>query len=131
MKTKSIFIALFTFLFVSGMFAKNEKVVFSVSMDCISCQKKIEKNMSFEKGVKALDVQLEKNTVAVTYDDTKTDIAKLQKGFKKTGYDAVEIKADTSCKDKTEGECSDSKDKSSTACSETCKDGKSTAKSSK
>lgn len=131
MKTKSIFIALFTFLFVGGMFAKNEKVVFSVSMDCISCQKKIEKNISFEKGVKALDVQLVENTVAVTYDDTKTDIAKLQKGFKKIGYDAVEIKADACCKDKKEGECCKSKDKASTECAETCKDGKKSAECAK
>ncbi len=123
MKTKSIFIALFTFLFVSGMFAKNEKVVFSVSMDCISCQKKIEKNIAFEKGVKALDVQLEANTVAVTYDDSKTDIAKLQKGFKKIGYDAVEVKV-ACCKDKAEGECCKSKENSATACTGTCKDGK-------
>ena len=127
MKTKSILIALFTFLFVSGMFAKNEKVVFSVSMDCISCQKKIEKNIAFEKGVKALDVQLVENTVAVTYDDAKTDIAKLQKGFKKIGYDAVEIKADACCKDKKDDECCKSKDKSATTCTETCKDGKKTA----
>ncbi len=122
MKTKSIFIALFTFLFVSGMFAKNEKVVFSVSMDCISCQKKIEKNIAFEKGVKSLDVQLEANTVAVTYDDSKTDIAKLQKGFKKIGYDAVEIKANACCSDKKEGECCKSKENSATACTGTCKD---------
>ena len=127
MKTKSILIVLFTILFVGGMFAKNEKVVFSVSMDCISCQKKIEKNLAFEKGVKALDVQLVENTVAVTYDDAKTDIAKLQKGFKKIGYDAVEIKSDACCKDKKEGECCKSKDKSSTTCAETCKDGKKTA----
>ena len=120
MKTKSIFIALFTFLFVSGMLAKNEKVVFSVSMDCISCQKKIEKNIAFEKGVKALDVQLEENTVAVTYDDTKTDIAKLQKGFKKIGYDAVEIQAKT---------CSTHK--LATDCSTSCKDGKKLSESAK
>lgn len=131
MKTKSIFIALFTFILVSGMFAKNEKVVFSVSMDCISCQKKIEKNIAFEKGVKALDVQLKENTVAVTYDDTKTDIAKLQKGFKKIGYDAVEIKAEACCKDKKDAACSTSKDKSTADCTTSCKDGKKTAECSK
>jgi copper chaperone CopZ len=131
MKTKSIFIALFTFIFVSGMFAKNEKVVFSVSMDCISCQKKIEKNIAFEKGVKALDVQLEANTVAVTYDDSKTDIAKLQKGFKKIGYEAVEINAEACCKDKKEGECCKSKEKSATACTGTCEEGKKSAECAK
>lgn len=131
MKTKSILIVLFTILFVGGMFAKNEKVVFSVSMDCISCQKKIEKNIAFEKGVKALDVDLKDNTVAVTYDDTKTDISKLQKGFKKIGYDAVEIKADACCKDKKDAECSKSKDNSTANCSESCKGEKKAAECAK
>lgn len=123
MKTKSIIIALFAFVLVSGVFAKKEKVIFSVSMDCISCQKKIEKNIAFEKGVKDLDVQLAENTVTVTYDDSKTDIAKLQKGFKKIGYDAVEIKAKTCCDGKADAACCKSKEKSSADCAGSCKEG--------
>lgn len=83
MKTKIIFIAVFSLLFMNGLLAKNQKVLFSVNMDCEKCQKKIEKNIAFEKGVKAIDVKLDEKTVAVTYDDSKTDVAKLQKGFKK------------------------------------------------
>ena len=64
------------------------KVVFSVPMDCASCQTKIEKNIAFEKGVKALDVYLEKKIVTLTYDSVKTNVSNLQAGFKKIGYDA-------------------------------------------
>lgn len=68
-----------------------QNVVFNVAMDCHSCQQKIEKNIAFEKGVKAMDVSLEKQTVAITYDTKKTDVAKLQQAFKKIGYEAILI----------------------------------------
>ena len=63
-------------------------VVFNVTMDCHSCQQKIEKNIAFEKGVKALDVSLQKQTVQVTYDTRKTTVEKLQEAIKKLGYEA-------------------------------------------
>ena len=109
MKTKRILMLLLSVLFIGGMYAKNEKVVFKVAMDCISCKQKIEKNIPFEKGVKALDVNLEKQTVEITYNDSKTDGAKLQKGFEKIGYKAEPIVAKACCSDK-----------STTACKEAC-----------
>lgn len=63
-------------------------IVFNVAMDCHSCQQKIEKNMAFEKGVKALDVSLQKQTVQVTYDTRRTTVEKLQEAIKKLGYEA-------------------------------------------
>ncbi|MDD3322452.1 MAG: heavy-metal-associated domain-containing protein [Paludibacter sp.] len=105
MKTKIILIALLSFLFVGGMFAKKEKVTFSVEMDCMSCKQKIEKNIAFEKGVKDMDVNFEKKTVILTYDDSKTDIAKLQKGFKKIGYEAVVVKPAACCGENTSEGC--------------------------
>lgn len=63
-----------------------KKVVFSVGLHCQNCVKKVTENISFEKGVKDLEVSLEKKTVTVTYDPAKTDIAKLQKAIEKLGY---------------------------------------------
>ena len=107
MKTKSILIAVLSFVLVAGTFAKdkNEKVVFSVDMDCPACQQKIEKNIAFEKGVKDLEVDLENDLVTVTYKSSKTDIAKLQKGFEKIGYKAVELKAKGCCSEEASTEC--------------------------
>ena len=121
MKTKIIFIAVFSLLFMNGLLAKNQKVLFSVNMDCEKCQKKIEKNIAFEKGVKAIDVKLDEKTVAVTYDNSKTDVAKLQKGFKKIGYEAVEVKSKC-CSGKSEADCCKSGENKTTECSGKCKE---------
>ncbi len=63
-----------------------EKVIFSVGLHCQNCVKKVQENISFEKGVKALEVSLDKKTVTITYDPAKTDAAKLQKAIEKLGY---------------------------------------------
>jgi periplasmic mercuric ion binding protein len=68
--------------------ANRETVVFHVAMDCHNCQQKIEKNMAFERGVKALDVSLQKQTVQITYDTRRTTNEKLQEAIKKLGYEA-------------------------------------------
>lgn len=98
MKTRSIILSLIMLCSFIGLSAQNKKddrrntVIFNVPMDCQSCKNKIEKNIAFEKGVKDLDVNLEKQIVSVTYDTKKTDVEKLQSAFGKLGY-----KATTSC----------------------------------
>ena len=68
---------------------KDEKTVtFTVSMDCHSCVKKIESNIPYEKGVKDLQVSLEKKEVTVTFRTDKTSTDKLIEAFKKLGYTA-------------------------------------------
>lgn len=61
-------------------------VTFNVSMHCQNCVKKVKENISFEKGVKALEVNLEKKTVTITYDPAKTNEATLKKAVEKLGY---------------------------------------------
>lgn len=61
-------------------------VVFNVSMHCEKCVKKINDNIAFEKGVKDLSVSLDKKTVTVSYDPSKTDEAKLKAALEKLGY---------------------------------------------
>lgn len=65
MKTKTILLtALLLLGLSSGVSAKDVKenkkaeVTFLVSMTCENCQKRIEDNISFEKGVTGLDVNL-------------------------------------------------------------------------
>ncbi|HRZ95944.1 MAG TPA: heavy-metal-associated domain-containing protein [Paludibacter sp.] len=99
MKTKSILFVLFSILLSTipltaetKKAVNSEKVLLSVDMDCNSCKQKIEKNIAFEKGVKSLDVKLEKKTVEVTYDNRKTNVENLVAGFRKIGYEAKVIK---------------------------------------
>lgn len=67
---------------------KKEKaeVTFLVSMTCEKCQKRIEDNLSFEKGVTKLDVNLPQKTVSIEYRKDKTSPEKLKEAIKKLGY---------------------------------------------
>lgn len=71
---------------------ETKTVVFSANIHCNNCKKKVMENLSFEKGVIALEVSVEKRTVTVTYDPAKTDEAKLAAALKKLGFPAEVVK---------------------------------------
>lgn len=71
-------------------------------MHCASCEKKIKGNLRYEKGVKRIDTSVEQQKVTVKYDADKTSAEKLQKAFKKFGYEARQVK----CNEKVEREAS-------------------------
>ena len=75
-----------------------QKVTFLVSMSCGSCQQRIENNLSFEKGVKSLNVNLPKKTVTIEYQSDKTSPEKLKAAIQKLGYTAAPFKARTAKK---------------------------------
>ena len=83
-------------LMTTNTFAQNKKaanlqeVTFVTSMDCEKCVKKIEANISFEKGVKDLKTNLDDRTVYIKFDANKTDTEKLKKAIEKLGYTAQE-----------------------------------------
>lgn len=108
MKTK-IFLLLTAILLSVGIEAQAKKkdnqketVEFEVSMTCHSCQKKIERNIPFEKGVTDLKVDLDKKTVLIEYRKDKTTQEKLQEAFEKMGYTAIAISPETNTEEKTE-----------------------------
>ncbi|MDE6227713.1 MAG: cation transporter [Muribaculaceae bacterium] len=55
-------------------------------MTCENCEKKIKGNIRFEKGVKKIETNLEKQTITITYDADKTTEAKLEEAFSKLKY---------------------------------------------
>ena len=71
--------------------SSKQTVLFSVSMSCVSCKNKIEKNIAFEKGVTDLKVDLSSRTVSVTFKSDKNTIEGLIAAFKKIGYDATVV----------------------------------------
>lgn len=106
-----IFIIALVLIFFAGALAlvaqdkkkpKNDKetVVFDVSMTCENCQKRIEKNIAFEKGVTDLKVNLEKKTVEIEYKKSQTTVEKLQKAIEKLGYEVKVHKDEPEKKDK-------------------------------
>lgn len=66
-------------------------VTFSVNMHCEKCVEKIRENISYEKGVKGLEISLEDKTVKIVYDPKKTDVRKLGDAISGLGYE-VEVK---------------------------------------
>ena len=63
--------------------AEIKEVVFKVDLHCNSCVKKVQENIAFEKGVKGLEVSLEKQIVAVKYDASKTSAEALKAAIQK------------------------------------------------
>lgn len=91
---KVLFAAVMAFLCMStvSVFAKQvrqlREVVFSTTMDCPRCEKKIMENVSFEKGVVDLKTVLSDKTVTIVYDSAKTDTLKLGNSIRSLGYEA-------------------------------------------
>lgn len=56
-------------------------------MHCQSCENKIKGNIRFEKGVKKIDTNIDKQQVTITYDPSKTTVEGLRSAMKKIGYD--------------------------------------------
>ena len=65
-----------------------KKVVYVTSLDCENCAKKIRENVSFEKGVKDLKVDVPTKSVEIMFDSNKTDTLKLKTAIIKLGYKA-------------------------------------------
>ena len=63
-----------------------KEVTFNVHLHCANCMKKVQENISFEKGVKDLHVCLEDQIVYIKYDPTKTSEETLKTAIEKLGY---------------------------------------------
>jgi copper chaperone CopZ len=61
---------------------------------CDMCEKTIEENMIYEKGVKSVTVDLATNSIHLEYDAKKTDPDKLRLAVTKLGYYADDLPGD-------------------------------------
>lgn len=63
---------------------KGEKiVVYNATLHCGSCKAKVEKNIAFEKGVKDLKVDMDAQTITVTFREGKTTEEDIKKAIEK------------------------------------------------
>lgn len=60
-------------------------------MHCENCEKKIKGNLRFEKGIKKIDTNIERQQVTITYDADKTQPEAIIQSFGKFGYKAKEV----------------------------------------
>ncbi len=61
-------------------------------MHCEKCENKIKKQLSYERGVRKVDTSLDKQTITITYDGSKTNKEKLQKSLSDIGYTTQVVK---------------------------------------
>lgn len=73
---------------------REKEVKIKTSAICSMCKSRIERNLTFEKGVKEADLDVKTKIVTIKYNPAKTDVAKLKATISKTGYDADEVTAD-------------------------------------
>ena len=93
MKKKTLFFGLSLLLSMSIQ-AKDIKTVVVTTqpqMHCENCEKKIKGNLRFEKGVKKIETNIDKQQVTITYDADKTKQEAIVKSFDKFGYKATVI----------------------------------------
>ena len=85
---------------VAGMAKDIKTVVVTTNpqMHCESCENKIKGNLRFEKGVKQIECNIDKQRVTVTYDADKTNSEKIIQSFGKFGYKATEVKQENNQK---------------------------------
>ena len=74
---------------------KNSKevktVCFKSNLHCNSCVNDVKENITYEKGVKDLKVNLEKNEITITYKADKTSEEELSNAINELGYKANKI----------------------------------------
>ncbi len=105
MKTKVLSLVV---MFVFGTFVvfagiKTEK--FEVRGKCGMCEKRIEKAALSVDGVSKADWNKETQKLEVVFDDTKTNVDKIQKAVAKVGHDTEKYKAPDDVYNKLPGCC--------------------------
>ncbi len=83
--------------------AKTEK--FKVKGNCGMCETRIEKAALSVEGVSKADWDKETKQLEVVFDDTKTDLDKVEVAIAKVGHDTPKHKASTEVYDKLPGCC--------------------------
>ncbi|MFZ7115045.1 MAG: cation transporter [Bacteroidota bacterium] len=62
--------------------------------ECESCGAKIERDLTFDKGIEAVQLDEKAMTIKVTYNSKKTNPEAIRQLISKYGFDADEVKAD-------------------------------------
>ena len=96
----------FMMLTAAATLAKDIKTVVVTTqpqMHCANCENKIKGNLRFEKGVKDIQCDIERQRVTVAYDADKTSAEAIISSFTKFGYKASEVKTEKTDEKKQNG----------------------------
>jgi copper chaperone CopZ len=84
---------------------KSKEIKILTSAISKECERRIEHNMKFEKGVKFVDLDLKTKVLTLKYKTNKTNPGKLRLAVSKLGYDADDVRADITAYNKLPTEC--------------------------
>jgi mercuric ion binding protein len=92
MKKLVIIITLITISFAVN--AQVEKVSIKTSAICEMCKYTIERDLTFQKGIKTADLDLETKVLTVEFSAKKTTEDKIRERITKVGYNADSLQRD-------------------------------------
>ncbi|HEY3252056.1 MAG TPA: cation transporter [Ignavibacteria bacterium] len=75
------------------------------TIQCGTCVKTIEKALNKIDGIINIDVDIENKKASITYDETKTDVSKIEDAISAAGYDANDKKGDKTAYDNLHNCC--------------------------
>lgn len=105
MKTKVLSLVALFMLGAFSVFASNKTGKIEVKGNCGMCESRIEKAAKSVEGVSKADWDKETKKMEVTFDDTKTDLDKIEVAIAKVGHDTPKLKASTEVYNKLPGCC--------------------------
>ncbi len=94
---KAITVIIMMALLSTGAYSQDNKlaeVKIKTSSQCYDCKARIEEALTFEKGVKKSELDVESKIVTVSYRKNKTSPEKIRTAISKAGYDADDVAAD-------------------------------------
>ena len=93
MRTKVLSLAALVMLGAVSVFAGNKTEKIEVKGNCGMCEKRIEKAALSVDGVSKADWNKETKKMELVFDDTKTDLDKVEVAIAKVGHDTPKHKA--------------------------------------
>ncbi len=83
------------------------KVEIKTSAICEMCKETIEQDLTFEKGVKSVVLDVDSKIATVIYNSKKTSAEMIRKRITRVGYNADNLKRDIKAYDKLDDCCKD------------------------
>lgn len=106
---KKLILTFFVFALALSVNAQsNVKTIgIKTSAVCEMCKDRLEKDLTFEKGVKSVNLDLETKVLNIAYIDGKTNPDLLRKRVTMVGYNADNLKRDPKAYEKLDPCCKD------------------------
>ncbi len=93
MKWQKVKFSVLCIFFASAVYSQTDTLRVKTSAQCSMCRKKLEHNLSYEKGVKSVKLDLNNKVLTIVYASTKTNPEKIRMAIADQGYDADTIPA--------------------------------------